>query len=322
MSEFTIRSESVDVEQIMKQIRARILEKRGADYTEEQIRELASVRLEKFLEPRNLRSDLLEQFRKSRPAVNTEPSQIEAPYAFDDQTLFASHRAAAALHAQAADADPEAVLQPEPVLNQILHTQAQFNVDLLKRESRRKIEFDRSRAEWNALYYEVLHNLVLETTRMGIEAQNLRMRVESLSSRLDFSERRVRALEGVVQYRPEVIHAPARREREDDDEPAAAPAPWAARSKASCPAGQPGPARRARAQGDGSRKRRRRRRGRRGGAEGIGAGAGLQLVHRARRGASGCDRGHRVETEADGDYDGGPDETGGETAPADERDSK
>ena len=67
MSEFTIRSESVDVEQIMKQIRQRILEKRGADYTEDQIRELASVRLEKFLDPNNLRSDLLEQFRKSRP---------------------------------------------------------------------------------------------------------------------------------------------------------------------------------------------------------------------------------------------------------------
>ena len=93
MSEFTIRSESVDVEQIMKQIRARILEKRGADYTEDQIRELASVRLEKFLEPRNLRSDLLEQFRKSRPAVGPlviDPPKIEAPYEFDDQTLFAS----------------------------------------------------------------------------------------------------------------------------------------------------------------------------------------------------------------------------------------
>ena len=74
MSEFTIRSESVDVEQIMKQIRARILEKRGADYTEEQVRELASVRLEKFLEPKNLRSDLLEQFRRSRPAIEPIPT--------------------------------------------------------------------------------------------------------------------------------------------------------------------------------------------------------------------------------------------------------
>ena len=48
------------------------------------------------------------------------------------------------------------------------------------------------------------------------------MRVESLSSRLDFSERRVRALEGVVQYRPEVVRGPDRRD-EDDDEQAPAP---------------------------------------------------------------------------------------------------
>ena len=179
MSEFTSRSESVDVEQIMKQIRQRVLEKRGADYTEDQIRELASVRLEKFLEPKNLRSDLLDQFRKSRPAVNTEPPKIEAPYAFDDQTLFTSHRGPLRFMRKLLQPILKLFFNPN-VLNQILHTQAQFNVDLLKRESRRKIEFDRSRAEWNALYYEVLHNLVIETTRMGIEAQNLRMRVESL----------------------------------------------------------------------------------------------------------------------------------------------
>ena len=93
-------------------------------------------------------------------------------------------------------------------LNQILYTQSQFNVDMLKRDATRRIE----RAEWNALYYEVLHNLVLETTRMSIEVKNLRMRVESLSSRLDFSERRVRALEGVVQYRPEAMRPRERRE--------------------------------------------------------------------------------------------------------------
>jgi hypothetical protein len=205
MSDFTIRSESVDVEQIMKQIRQRILEKRGADYTEEQIRELASVRLEKFLDPKNLRSDLLDQFRKSRPSFEAaEPPKIQPPYTFDDQTLFASHRGFMRLARKLLNPLLKMMFNPN-TLNQILHTQAQFNVDLLKREARRKIEFDRSRAEWNALYYEVLHNLVLETTRLGIEVQNLRMKTESLASRLDFSERRVRALEGVVQYRPEVV---------------------------------------------------------------------------------------------------------------------
>jgi hypothetical protein len=55
------------------------------------------------------------------------------------------------------------------------------------------------------LYYELNHNLVVETTRLSIELKNLKMRVESMSSRLDFDERRARALEGVVQYRPGAV---------------------------------------------------------------------------------------------------------------------
>ena len=66
MSDFNVRADSVNVEQIMEQIRARIREKRGVDYTEQQIRELAAVKLEKFLDPRSVRSDLLEYFRKRR----------------------------------------------------------------------------------------------------------------------------------------------------------------------------------------------------------------------------------------------------------------
>ena len=69
MPDFNVRSDSVNVEQIMEQIRARIREKRGVDYTEQQIRELAAVKLEKFLDPRGVRSDLLEQFRQAQPAV-------------------------------------------------------------------------------------------------------------------------------------------------------------------------------------------------------------------------------------------------------------
>jgi hypothetical protein len=268
MSEFTIRSESVDVEQIMKQIRQRVLEKRGADYTEDQIRELASVRLEKFLDPKNLRSDLLEQFRKSRPsfAADTHPSKTQAPYTFDDQTLFASHRGFIRFARKLLNPFLKLLFNSN-TLNQVLHTQSKFNVELLKRDVHRKVE----RSEWNALYYEVLHNLVLETTRMGIEVQNMRMKVESLSSRLDFSERRVRALEGVVQYRPEVVHGADRRDERDEVH---APAPQVSAGSGSVegfvPAGgggggQPG-------QGDGSaRKRRRRRRGRRGGQGALGA---------------------------------------------------
>lgn len=267
MSEFNIRSESVDVEQIMKQIRQRILEKRGQDYTEDQIRELASVRLEKFLDPKNLRSDLLDQFRKSRPAVepaDIQPPKIQPPYVFDDQTLFASHRGFMRFMRKLLNPFLKLLFNSN-TLNQVLHTQAQFNVDMLKREARRSVEqrqLERSRGEWNALYYEVLHNIVLETTRMGIEVQNQRMKIESLSSRLDFSERRVRALEGVVQYRPEAV----RQERDDDRHSAQGTGGFEGFVPSS---GQPG-----QGQGDGSgRRRRRRRRGRRGG-QGLGAPGG------------------------------------------------
>ena len=95
----------------MEQIRARIREKRGVDYTEQQIRELAAVKLEKFLDPRGVRSDLLEQFRRAQPPY--APPELPN-YAFEEQTLFESHRGAAAVDPHAAAADPEAVLQPEP----------------------------------------------------------------------------------------------------------------------------------------------------------------------------------------------------------------
>src|SRR5512145_1610261 len=88
MAEFNIRTDAVDVEQIMRQIRARIREKRGVDYTEEQIQELASVKLEKFLDTKGIRSDLVEQFRRQRSGGPPPPT-----FAFEENTLFDSSRA-------------------------------------------------------------------------------------------------------------------------------------------------------------------------------------------------------------------------------------
>src|SRR5438132_6700397 len=89
MSYFSVRSDNVDVEQIMRQIRSRIREKRGVDYTEEEIRELANVKLEKFIDPRGVRSTLLEEYR--RRAVAPEPPLPN--YVFGEETLYESHRA-------------------------------------------------------------------------------------------------------------------------------------------------------------------------------------------------------------------------------------
>jgi len=182
MSEINIRSDSVDVEQIMRQIRARIREKRGVDYTEEEIRELAAVKLEKFLDPRGVRSDLLEQFRRSRAAQPEVPN-----FAFEDSTLYDSHRLPwLGWLRRMLNPILKLFFNPNPVIH-ALHIQSELNARHARREE---------------LEYEVMHNLVLELTRLGIEVKNLKMRVESMSSRLDFDERRARALEGVVVYRP------------------------------------------------------------------------------------------------------------------------
>ncbi|MCA1562446.1 MAG: hypothetical protein LC804_19985 [Acidobacteria bacterium] len=184
MSDFSVRSDSVDVEQVMRQIRARIREKRGVDYTEEEIRELANVKLEKFLDPRGVRSDLLEQFRRTKAALPAPPN-----FAFEDSTLYETHRGFLRWMRKLLHPILKLFFNPNPLI-QALHIQSELNTRNAKRE------------ELDALHYEVLHNLVIELTRVGIEVKNLKMRVESMSSRLDFDERRARALEGVVQYRP------------------------------------------------------------------------------------------------------------------------
>jgi hypothetical protein len=244
MSDFTVRSDAVNVEQIMEQIRARIREKRGVDYTEQQIRELASVKLEKFLDPRGVRSDLLTLFQQAEPDPN---------YAFEADTLFETHRAPLRFLRRLLRPVLMLLLNPNK-LAYVLHMQSDLNA----RNARRQ-----------ALSYELLHNLVLETTKLGIEVKNLKVRAESLASRLEFSERRARALEGAVLYRPatddadESLPPPVQMAAAVTAPPAPPPsasAPMQAGGTSAAPAtaGPEGPGQRSR--------RRRRRRGRRSGA--------------------------------------------------------
>jgi len=188
MPEFNIRTDSVDVEQIMRQIRARIKEKRGVDYTEQQIQELANVKLERFLDPKGVRSDLVEQFKRAR-GTSPEPPN----YAFEDTTLYETHRGLLRFMRKLFHPLLKMMFNPNPIVH-VLHMQGQIN-NINSQQFRVREELD-------ALYYEVIHNLVLEVTRLGIESKNLKMRLESLSSRMDFDERRARALEGAVQFKP------------------------------------------------------------------------------------------------------------------------
>jgi hypothetical protein len=238
MSDFNVRSDSINVEQIMEQIRARIREKRGVDYTEQQIRELAAVKLEKFIDPRGVRSDLLEQFRKAKAAQPAPPN-----YAFEDQTIYETHRGLLRAIRRLLQPILKLFFNPNPII-QALHIQSELNT------------MNAARRGLDELSFEVLHNLVVETTRLGIDVKNLRMRVESLASRLEFNERRARALESVVVYKP----------REEGEKPVEEAEGAAPRKPPSSPV-EPGAGPGASPEGPGQRsRRRRRRRGRRGGA--------------------------------------------------------
>jgi hypothetical protein len=274
MADFNVRSDSVNVEQIMDQIRARIREKRGVDYTEQQLRELAAVKLEKFIDPRGVRSDLLEQFRKRRPAY--QPPELPN-YAFEESTLFESRRGLVRLIRRMLKPVLKLFFNPNPLI-QALNIQARLNTMNAEREAR----VNAARSVTEELLYEVVHNLVVELTRTGIEVKNLTMRVESLASRVEFNERRARALESVVVYKPSPETAgtndePAPRPPQHQPQP---PPPMSTRpmpgpSVAQQPGSQSAPAGQSQGgpigEGPGQRsRRRRRRRGRRGGGSAAG----------------------------------------------------
>lgn len=193
MAEFQVRSDAVDVEHIMRQIRQRIQEKRGVDYSEEELRALASVKLEKFMDPSGLRSDLVQQFRQAHP-VEELPN-----YAFENTTLYDTHRGVIRAIRKLLNPILKLFFNPNPIVD-ALNIQAQLNA--------RHAQFQQRQQALDALRFEIMHNLVLELTRTTLEVRNLRMRLDAMAGRLDFDERRQRAFEGVVEYRKPEPRAP------------------------------------------------------------------------------------------------------------------
>jgi len=247
----------------MARIRARIREKRGVDYTEAEVKTLANVKLEKVLDPRAVRSDLITHYRSQPrlprlpdvppPLTPVEPlppaaAPIPPPpppenHEFPLDAIYVSSRGAAGqmialarrvlnpilklffnpgplIAAVQLQVDLNRYLLEEPDRERIrqrnqqlmdreqLHHHFQVQIDAMRERlneaddrDRLRVEYDRARHEIDDLHYEVLNNMVVELTRATIEVRNMGMRLESMASRLDFDERRARALEGVVQYK-------------------------------------------------------------------------------------------------------------------------
>jgi len=178
MPDFDIRSDAVDVQALLEDIRARLREKRGVDYTEQQIRELAAVKLERFLDPKAVRSDLLRAYRDGKPPELFVP--------FGPDPLFSARRPIVARIRRWLHPILRLFINPDPMAEACGRINQLATITVANENQ----------------YYELLHNLVVELTRATIEVQNLKVRVDSLASRLEFDERRARALESAVVYRP------------------------------------------------------------------------------------------------------------------------
>ncbi len=178
---FEIRSEDVDVEQIMAAIRKRVEAKRGTLYTDEEVEDLARHRLEAVLDAHEWNADFAAEFRAQQGRWN---------YQFNPQTLYRSSRGGLG---QALEFIRR-VLRPV----QKLFWNPNPMIAALSRQ-----------ADLNTYYVHLLANLSLELTKLNLELQDLKNRNLQLQGRLELLQRREKTLEDMVVFREDALPAPA-----------------------------------------------------------------------------------------------------------------
>jgi hypothetical protein len=173
---FEVKADGVDVERLLADVHNRVEERRKAGlYTDEELRFIAERALEEVLTGRDLRADLVEEFRSRDSQWN---------FAFDEETLYRSSRG---LVGRALEASRR-LLRPV----QKLFWNPNPLIAALSRQS-----------DLNRFSVHLLHNLVLELSRLNLEVQELRNRNLQVTGRLEALARREKTLEGMVAYRDE-----------------------------------------------------------------------------------------------------------------------
>jgi len=171
---FEVEGTKMDVARFLADVYKRIEErKKSGLYTEEELRYIAERPLEPVLHPRDVSAALLEEFRARDAQWN---------YSFDPQTIYRSSRGVVG----GVLAFSRRLLRPV----QKLFWNPTPMISALSRQS-----------DLNRFTAHLLHNLVLELTRLNLEVQELRNRNLQLSGRLELLARREKTLEDMVSER-------------------------------------------------------------------------------------------------------------------------
>ena len=165
-----VTAPGVDVDELMRQVRETIAEKKRTLYTDDELREIAERPLEPVLDAHDFRSGLLAELLGGARRWN---------YAFGPDTLYRSSRGAVG----GALAAVRRVLRPV----QKLFWNPTPLISALSRQS-----------DLNATYVHLLHNLALAVTRQDLEIHDLKNRLLQLQGRLDLQARREKALEALL----------------------------------------------------------------------------------------------------------------------------
>jgi len=175
MSTFSAKGTDIDVETIMADIRKKIGEKRKGLYTEEEVREIAEMKLDAVLDASEFNSDFVTAFRERDAQWN---------FSFNPETIYASSRGGSGSLIRVA----------RRVLNPILKLFFNPNpiISALSRQS-----------DLNRYYVLLLHNMALEMTKMNLEMTHLKARLRATGIRVDLQSRREKVLEEMTTSRQE-----------------------------------------------------------------------------------------------------------------------
>ncbi|HEY8234734.1 MAG: hypothetical protein ACHQM7_00580 [Vicinamibacterales bacterium] len=171
---FEIEGDGLDVARLRADVERRVEERRQSGlYTEDELRYIAERPLEPVLHARDVSAALLEELRARDSQWN---------YSFDPETLYRSSRGALgqvlALSRRLLRPVQKLFWNPTPM------------IAALSRQS-----------DLNRFTAHLLHNLVLELTRLNLEVAELKNRNLQLQGRVELLARRSRALEDLVAER-------------------------------------------------------------------------------------------------------------------------